>query len=112
MADNLYVCRESLFDGIKRTTNVMVAGQVVVVLGLSRRGQGLHTSGPRSGRADGHVAGIEPRGSRGKPRHSLRVYRFGSRARASGADARAGTVDGQRFVCRIDLVVDELGSDD
>jgi adenosylhomocysteinase len=34
--DNLYGCRESLADGIKRATDVMIAGKVVVV-----RGQGL-----------------------------------------------------------------------
>ena len=32
--DNLYGCRESLADGIKRATDVMIAGKVVVVLGL------------------------------------------------------------------------------
>ncbi len=31
--DNLYGCRESLADGIKRATDVMVAGKVVVVAG-------------------------------------------------------------------------------
>ena len=31
--DNLYGCRESLADGIKRATDVMIAGKVVVVLG-------------------------------------------------------------------------------
>jgi len=30
--DNLYGCRESLFDGIKRATDIMVAGRVVVVV--------------------------------------------------------------------------------
>jgi len=31
--DNIYGCRESLGDGIKRATDVMVAGKVVVVAG-------------------------------------------------------------------------------
>ena len=31
--DNLYGCRESLADGIKRATDVMIAGKVVVVCG-------------------------------------------------------------------------------
>ena len=31
--DNLYGCRESLADGIKRATDVMIAGKVVVVAG-------------------------------------------------------------------------------
>ncbi len=39
--DNLYGCRESLVDGIKRATDVMIAGKVAVVCGLWRRGQGL-----------------------------------------------------------------------
>ena len=39
--DNLYGCRESLVDGIKRATDVMVAGKVAVVARLRRRGQGL-----------------------------------------------------------------------
>ena len=32
--DNLYGCRESLADGIKRATDVMIAGKVIVVLGI------------------------------------------------------------------------------
>ena len=39
--DNLYGCRESLVDGIKRATDVMVAGKVAVVCRLRRRRQGL-----------------------------------------------------------------------
>jgi len=38
--DNLYGCRESLADGIKRATDVMVAGIVVVVLGYGDVGKG------------------------------------------------------------------------
>jgi len=38
--DNLYGCRESLFDGIKRATDVMVAGKVVVVGGYGDVGKG------------------------------------------------------------------------
>ncbi len=38
--DNLYGCRESLADGIKRATNVMVAGKVVVVCGYGDVGKG------------------------------------------------------------------------
>ena len=109
--DNLYGCRESLFDGIERATDMMAAGKIVVIPGRQRRGQVLRPRGPRSGRTDDQLAGIEPRDVRGKPRSPLRVYRFGSRARASGADARTGTVDGQRFLCRIDLVINELGGD-
>ena len=38
--DNLYGCRESLVDGIKRATDVMVAGKVAVVLGYGDVGKG------------------------------------------------------------------------
>ena len=38
--DNLYGCRESLFDGIKRATDIMVAGKVVVVCGYGDVGKG------------------------------------------------------------------------
>jgi adenosylhomocysteinase len=42
--DNLYGCRESLADGIKRATDVMVAGKVVVVLGYGDVGKGCAQS--------------------------------------------------------------------
>ncbi len=38
--DNLYGCRESLVDGIKRATDVMIAGKVVVVCGYGDVGKG------------------------------------------------------------------------
>ncbi len=38
--DNLYGCRESLGDGIKRATDIMVAGKVVVVCGYGDVGKG------------------------------------------------------------------------
>jgi len=38
--DNLYGCRESLADGIKRATDVMVAGKTVVILGYGDVGKG------------------------------------------------------------------------
>lgn len=38
--DNLYGCRESLIDGIKRATNVMIAGKIAVVLGYGEVGKG------------------------------------------------------------------------
>ncbi|MBF0586616.1 adenosylhomocysteinase [Prosthecochloris sp. N3] len=38
--DNLYGCRESLADGIKRATDVMIAGKVLVVLGYGDVGKG------------------------------------------------------------------------
>ncbi len=42
--DNLYGCRESLADGIKRATDVMIAGKVVVVAGYGDVGKGCSHS--------------------------------------------------------------------
>ena len=42
--DNLYGCRESLADGIKRGTDVMVAGKVVVICGYGDVGKGCAQS--------------------------------------------------------------------
>ncbi len=42
--DNLYGCHESLADGIKRATDVMLAGKVVVVLGFGDVGKGCARS--------------------------------------------------------------------
>jgi adenosylhomocysteinase len=39
--DNLYGCRESLVDAIRRGTDVMMAGKIAMVAGFGRRGQGL-----------------------------------------------------------------------
>jgi len=38
--DNLYGCRESLVDAIKRATDVMIAGKVAVVCGYGDVGKG------------------------------------------------------------------------
>ncbi|KAK5115940.1 S-adenosyl-L-homocysteine hydrolase [Meristemomyces frigidus] len=47
--DNLYGCRESLVDGIKRATDVMIAGKIAVVAGFGDVGKGcaeaLHSMG-------------------------------------------------------------------
>ena len=49
--DNLYGCRESLLDGIKRATDVMIAGKVAVVAGYGDVGKGcasaLHGQGAK-----------------------------------------------------------------
>jgi adenosylhomocysteinase len=42
--DNLYGCRESLLDGIKRATDVMIAGKVAVVVGFGDVGKGCAQS--------------------------------------------------------------------
>jgi len=38
--DNLYGCRESLIDGIKRATDIMIAGKIVLILGYGDVGKG------------------------------------------------------------------------
>jgi len=49
--DNLYGCRESLVDGIKRATDVMIAGKTAIVCGYGDVGKGcaqaLHSFGAR-----------------------------------------------------------------
>src|SRR5215472_4089937 len=57
--DNLYGCRESLVDGIKRATDVMVAGKVAVVCGFGNVGKGSAAS-LRSQGARVMVAEIDP----------------------------------------------------
>ena len=47
--DNLYGCRESLVDGIKRATDVMIAGKVAVVAGYGDVGKGCAQALARSG---------------------------------------------------------------
>ena len=42
--DNLYGCRESLADGIKRATDIMIAGKVVMVCGYGDVGKGCAQS--------------------------------------------------------------------
>lgn len=42
--DNLYGCRESLIDGIKRATDVMIAGKVAIVAGYGDVGKGCASS--------------------------------------------------------------------
>ena len=47
--DNLYGCRESLVDGIRRATDTMIAGKVVVVAGYGDVGKGCSSSLKASG---------------------------------------------------------------
>jgi adenosylhomocysteinase len=42
--DNLYGCRESLVDGLKRATDVMIAGKIAVILGYGDVGKGCAQS--------------------------------------------------------------------
>jgi adenosylhomocysteinase len=71
--DNLYGCRESLVDGIKRATDVMMAGKVAVVLGYGDVGKGCAAIAARPwrdgvghrNRPDLRAAGGDGRLSRG-----------------------------------------------
>ena len=57
--DNLYGCRESLMDGIKRATDVMIAGKIAVVLGYGDVGKGSAQS-LRSLSANVWVTEVDP----------------------------------------------------
>lgn len=57
--DNLYGCRESLVDGIKRATGVMIAGKTCVVLGYGDVGKGCVQSLTGMG-ANVYVTEIDP----------------------------------------------------
>ena len=56
--DNLYGCRESLVDGIRRGTDVMMAGKVAMVAGLATSAKARP---PRCGRAELPRAGVRDR---------------------------------------------------
>ena len=51
--DNLYGCRESLVDGVKRATDVMMAGKIAVVCGFGDVGKGSAESLRSQGACDG-----------------------------------------------------------
>ena len=57
--DNLYGCRESLVDGIRRATDVMMAGKVALVCGFGDVGKGSAAS-LRSAGARVMVTEIDP----------------------------------------------------
>ena len=57
--DNLYGCRESLIDGIKRATDVMIAGKIALVAGYGDVGKGC-SQALRSLSAQVWVAEIDP----------------------------------------------------
>ena len=57
--DNLYGCRESLVDGIKRATDVMISGKVAVVAGYGDVGKGSAQSLARMG-ATVYITEIDP----------------------------------------------------
>lgn len=57
--DNLYGCRESLLDGLKRATDVMVAGKVALILGYGDVGKGC-AQALRGQGATVYIAEIDP----------------------------------------------------
>jgi adenosylhomocysteinase len=57
--DNLYGCRESLIDGIKRATDVMIAGKIAIVCGFGEVGKGCAQS-LRAFGATVYVTEIDP----------------------------------------------------
>jgi adenosylhomocysteinase len=57
--DNLYGCRESLLDGIKRATDVMIAGKVALILGYGDVGKGC-AQALRGQGAQVYIAEIDP----------------------------------------------------
>ncbi len=57
--DNLYGCRESLLDGIKRATDVMIAGKIALILGYGDVGKGCAQARRGQG-ATVYIAEIDP----------------------------------------------------
>ena len=101
--DNLYGCRESLADGIKRAMDVMLAGKVAVRLRLRRRRQGLGAFAARVRRArdrhrdrsdqraaggDGRLRGQHRRRHARPRRHLRHHHRQQGRDHARAHDAR------------------------
>ena len=58
--DNLYGCRESLVDGIKRATDVMIAGKIAVVAGYGDVGKGCAQVAARALGAQVWITEIDP----------------------------------------------------
>lgn len=57
--DNLYGCRESLLDGIKRATDVMIAGKVALIIGYGDVGKGC-AQALRGQGASVYISEIDP----------------------------------------------------
>jgi len=73
--DNLYGCRESLVDGIKRATDVMIAGKIAVVCGYGDVGKGCAQSLRALG-ATVWVTEIDPINALQAAMEGYRVVRF------------------------------------
>jgi len=69
--DNLYGCRESLVDGIKRATDVMLAGKLAVVCGYGNVGKGS-------------AASLKSQGARAQRPASRQRRRYHDRGRSGG----------------------------
>ena len=125
--DNLYGCRESLRDGIKRATDVMIAGKVAVVCGYGDVGKGSAHSlrgfgarvivteidpDQRAAGRDGRLRGHHRR-RHARPRRHLRHH-----APATATSSRSSTcskMKDQAIVCNIghfdnEIQVDRLNS--
>ena len=104
--DNLYGCRESLVDAIKRATDVMIAGKVAVVVRLRRCRQGLGAGAARAvgagvghrDRSDLRAAGLDGRLSgghhglcRGQGRHLRLRHRQFPRHHPRSHEAHEGS---------------------
>ena len=111
--DNLYGCRESLVDGIRRGTDVMMAGKVAVVNGFGDVGKGsaavaaqcrLPRDGDR-GRSDLRAAGGDgglPGRHHGRRRAARRHLRHRHRqCRRDHASTTCGAMKHRAIVCNI-----------
>ena len=105
--DNLYGCRESLVDGIKRATDVMVAGKIAVVAGYGDVGKGCAQSAARArrervghrNRSDLRAAGGDgrlPRRDHGRRRRQGRHLRHRDRQRERDHPRTHGAHEAQR----------------
>ncbi len=100
--DNLYGCRESLADGLKRATDVMIAGKVAVVCGYGDVGKGcahslrgLRRPGHRHGgrpdqRAPGRDGGLRGQHGRERPRRGRHLRHDDRQLRRPHLRAHAG----------------------
>ncbi len=79
--DNVYGCRESLVDGIKRATDVMIAGKIAVVAGYGEVGKGS-AQALRGLQAQVWVTEIDPICALQAAMEGYRVVTHGLRGRA------------------------------
>ena len=122
--DNLYGCRESLADGIKRAIDVMIAGKVAVRLRLRRRRQRLRAQSLRGlgARVDRHRDRSHQRAAgrdgRFRSHHDRRHARHGATSTspppATATSSRSSTcakMKDQAIVCNIGHFDNEIQVD-